>query len=338
MSDENKSKEFRDPIHGFIEANSFELEIISSPIFQRLRNVKQLSLGHYVYHGSEHSRFGHTLGAMHLAGLAFDSLKQNSIKMNEKFDADKKDRQALRIAALLHDVGHAPFSHSLEGLMEAKHEDYSTILVEHHFAPLIKKAGIDFEIISNLISGDPYPDKPYLSRIVSGQLDVDRLDYLLRDSHYTGVTYGNFDLNRIIDQLAVVDGKFCVLQGGYEAVEQFIFARYQMYQQVYFHKTKRSFELMLWKCGEILKEKGLLNFPTLDEIKNEAGQNKFVECDDRWFLNMISQSENPQEVKAISKMIKERKPFLETYCGCFQKKKPEPPRWLRGSGTGKPVF
>ncbi len=277
----DKVKEFRDPAHGFIVANEYELKIISSSVYQRLRNIKQLSLGHYVYHGSEHSRFGHTLGAMHLAGLAFDSMEKNTKKLGETFTATNKDRQALRIAALLHDIGHTPFSHSLESLLDEKHELYSTTLVEHYFSKIITKAGIDPQIINNLILGDPYPEKTYLSNIISGQLDVDRLDYLLRDSYYTGVSYGKFDLHRIIDQLATVNGKFVVLQGGYESVEQMIFARYQMYQQVYFHKTKRAFELMLWKCGEILKSQGILHFPSLDELESESGLKKYSECDDR---------------------------------------------------------
>jgi hypothetical protein len=104
-----------------------------------------------------------------------------------------------------------------------------------------------------------------------------------------------------------------VLQGGYEAVEQMIFARYQMYQQVYFHKTKRSFELMLWKCGELLKNSGKLEFPSLEELKTTEGQNQYVQRDDRWFLNQILKEDAPDEVKSIAKMIIQRKPYLETY-------------------------
>ena len=122
-----------------------------------------------------------------------------------------------------------------------------------------------------------------MSKIVSGQLDVDRLDYLLRDSHYAGVTYGLYDIGRIIDQLAIVDNKFVVLEGGYEVVEQLIFARYQMYQQVYFHKTKRAFELMLQKCGQILKENKMLEIPTLDDLKTEKGQEEYLKCDSLFY-------------------------------------------------------
>ena len=139
------------------------------------------------------------------------------------------------------------------------------------------------------------------------------MDYLLRDSYYAGVSYGRFDLSRIIDQLCVVNKKFVVLEGGYESVEQLIFARYQMYQQVYFHKTKRAFELMLWKCGEILKEKGTLDYPSLTNLQEREGQEKYTQYDDRWFLNKISDENNPEEVKILAKMIRERKPYIETY-------------------------
>lgn len=256
-----------------------------------------------------------------MAGLAFDSLKRNSGIMNERFDADAVDRQTVRMAALLHDVGHTPFSHSLEEILGTKHENYSKALIDHYFAPLIEKAEVKVDNIKNLISGEPYPGKPFLSRIVNGQLDVDRLDYLLRDSYYAGVTYGKFDLSRIIDQLCVVDGRFVVLQGGYEVVEQMVLARYHMYQQLYFHKTKRAFELMLWKCADMLKQKGLLDFPSLDELKQEAGRQRYAQCDDLWFLSTIYKDDNSAEVKTIAKMIRERIPYLETYSPLAHKTK-----------------
>jgi len=288
-----------------------------------MHNIKQLSLGYYVYHGAEHSRFGHMIGAMHLAGKAYDSIVRNSKEFGD-FDEDETDRKTLRIAALLHDVGHAPFSHSLEHLLDDKHENYSTILVDHYFKEIIENAGVKPENVKNLILG-AY-SKPYLSKIINGQLDVDRLDYLLRDSLYSGVTYGKYDLGRIIDQLCVIDGHFVVLEGGYEAVEQMLFARYQMYQQVYFHKTKRAFELMLWKCGVILKKEGKLEIPSLNDLKTTDGQNIFLQRDDRWFLNKIFDNNNPTEVQIIANMIKNRKSYHETYSPTINRKAPVSPR------------
>jgi len=220
------------------------------------------------------------LGAMYLAGRAFDSLETNTNNLGEKFDADETDRQTIRIAALLHDIGHAPFSHSLETLLNASHEDYSNALIDNYFAPYIDEAKVDIQTVKNLISGDPYPGKPYLSHIVNGQLDVDRLDYLLRDSYYTGVWYGEFDLDRIIEQLCVVDNRFVVKQGGFESVEQLIVARHHMYQGVYFHKTKRAFELMLWKCSEILGNKGIVSYPKIEELNTKEACDKFAKYDD----------------------------------------------------------
>ena len=312
-------KKFRDPIHGFISISSVELKIIDSPIFQRTRNIKQLSLGHYAYHGAEHSRFGHMIGAAHIAGCAFDSLKQNAEDGGEKFQADELDRATLRMAALLHDIGHTPFSHSLENVLGPPHEEYSQKLVKVCFEDMLKKEDIDVNEVNNLIAG-AYPKKPYLGNIVSGQLDVDRLDYILRDSYYSGVSYGQYDLDRIIAQLAVVDGQFVVLDGGYEAVEQMIFARYQMYQQVYFHKTKRVFELMLRECGEMLKND--LNYPTPKDLDDDSVVEEYAEYDDRWFLNSIFRSQN-SAVRTIADMIRRRKPYLEVYSPAMDRHEPK---------------
>ena len=318
-----ETKEFRDPIHGFVEVNQFELKIIDTPIFQRLHNIKQLSLGHLVYHSAEHSRFGHVIGTMHLAGEAFDALKENTKKLDEKFEADDVDRRTLRIAALLHDVGHTPFSHSLQNLLNVDHEEYSNALIDHYFASSIEEAGVNRELVKNLILGEPYPKKPYLSKIINGQLDVDRLDYLLRDTRTAGVWYGEFDLDRIIEQLAVVENNLVVMEGGFESIEQLIVARHHMYQSVYFHKTKRAFELMLWKCSEILKENEILKYPSIKELEEEEGRIKYANCDDNWFLNLLNRDDNPQEVKIISKMIKNRKPYLQAYSPLTYKRKSE---------------
>ncbi|MDE0267189.1 MAG: HD domain-containing protein [Thaumarchaeota archaeon] len=313
-------KKFRDPIHKFIHVSSEELKIIDTPVFQRTRNIKQLSLGYYAYHGAEHSRFGHMLGAMHVAGLAYDAIQKNTAKLGEDLAYEDIDRKTLRAAALLHDVGHAPFSHSLESLLDASHEAYSKALVKTCYEDILRKSDIDTQTVNELIDGY-YTNKPHLSKLVSGQLDVDRLDYLLRDSYYAGVSYGRYDLERIIDQLAIVDGKFVVLEGGYEAVEQLVFSRYQMYQQVYFHKTKRSFELMLWKCSEIMKEDGLLHYPSIKELEEgEDGIQEYIKRDDRWFLNQIFNAKNPKVVR-IADMIKARKPYLETYSPLSNRKK-----------------
>lgn len=286
-----------------------ELAIIDDPVFQRTRNIKQLSLGNYVYHGAEHSRFGHMLGAMHIAGKVMESLEKN-IEKSHEINLEARDKKTIRMAALLHDVGHTPFSHSLEKILGESHEKYSKNLIENHFADIIEKAGVDPKEVSELIDG--YSKKNYLSKIINGQLDVDRMDYLLRDSHYAGVSYGKFDLGRIIDQSAIVDNQFVILEGGYEAIEQFIFARDQMYKQVYFHKTKMVFELMLEKCGELLKDQNKFNYVRLEDLKSSDTIKEFIEQDDRWFLNQVFDSDLPR-VRQIATLIKKRKPYLEIY-------------------------
>ena len=286
-----------------------ELAIIDDPVFQRTRNIKQLSLGNYVYHGAEHSRFGHMLGAMHIAGKVMESLEKN-IEKSHEINLEARDKKTIRMAALLHDVGHTPFSHSLEKILGESHEKYSKNLIENHFADIIEKAGVDPKEVSELIDG--YSKKNYLSKIINGQLDVDRMDYLLRDSHYAGVSYGKFDLGRIIDQSAIVDNQFVILEGGYEAIEQFIFARDQMYKQVYFHKTKMVFELMLEKCGELLKDQNKFDYVRLEDLKSSDTIKEFIEQDDRWFLNQVFDSDLPR-VRQIATLIKKRKPYLEIY-------------------------
>ena len=286
-----------------------ELAIIDDPVFQRTRNIKQLSLGNYVYHGAEHSRFGHMLGAMHIAGKVMESLEKN-IEKSHGINLEARDKKTIRMAALLHDVGHTPFSHSLEKILGESHEKYSKNLIENHFADIIEKVGVDPKEVSELIDG--YSKKNYLSKIINGQLDVDRMDYLLRDSHYAGVSYGKFDLGRIIDQSAIVDNQFVILEGGYEAIEQFIFARDQMYKQVYFHKTKMVFELMLEKCGELLKDQNKFDYVRLEDLKSSDTIKEFIEQDDRWFLNQVFDSDLPR-VRQIATLIKKRKPYLEIY-------------------------
>ena len=302
-------KRFRDLIHNFIDVSDEELAIIDDPVFQRTRNIKQLSLGNYAYHGAEHSRFGHMLGAMHIAGKVMESLEKN-IEKSHEINLEARDKKTIRMAALLHDVGHTPFSHSLEKILGESHEKYSKNLIENHFADIIEKAGVDPKEVSELIDG--YSKKNYLSKIINGQLDVDRMDYLLRDSHYAGVSYGKFDLGRIIDQSAIVDNQFVILEGGYEAIEQFIFARDQMYKQVYFHKTKMVFELMLEKCGELLKDQNKFDYVRLEDLKSSDTIKEFIEQDDRWFLNQVFDSDLPR-VRQIATLIKKRKPYLEIY-------------------------
>lgn len=252
----------RCPIHGFIKYSPNERRIINHPLFQRLRMIRQLALTEYVYPGATHTRFGHSLGVMDVATQAFDSLAakrgdllETSFKTADGFQAHTlaKSRQVLRLAALLHDVGHIAFSHAAEHALHGGkgHEALSeTVITEDRFlGGLLKEMyGEDVpRVVASLISKQgPPPQLKVLQDIVSGQMDADRTDYLLRDSLYCGVDYGRFDYRRLIDSLDLFeeDGmlEIAIKREGIHTFEALILARYQMSVQVYFHRLRRAYD------------------------------------------------------------------------------------------------
>ena len=276
---------FRDPIHGYIELSKLELRIIDTTQFQRLRKIKQLATTYLVYHGAEHTRFGHSIGVACLVTRAFRSAICNYYEKNREnlfseIDAEWYE-QLLRIIALVHDIGHAPFSHGSENLFDGnqKHEDFTKkIICETSLADIIReigsefqkkyRVGEDYQITPELlwdIYGASYPESnpQYLARVsdfkflktfLDSELDCDKMDYLLRDSYYCGVNYGKFDLNRLLDSLTVYHNKehnikqLAIQRGGIHAFEEFVIARYFMFIQVYFHKTRRYLDYLLVKC------------------------------------------------------------------------------------------
>ncbi|WP_199519304.1 HD domain-containing protein [Gordonibacter sp. 28C] len=256
------------------------MAIIDSAPFQRLRGIKQLATTSLVYHGAEHTRFGHSLGVMHLASAVLESVTDKNPGL---FDTATRDwyRQILRIIGLTHDLGHAPFSHASETLFEGnlEHEDYTRkILLETEVGTCIRKIGAEtrqkygekFDITPELIwmiydgtdvLNEQYisPDFQFLKSFMDGELDCDKMDYLLRDSYYCGVQYGHYDLDRLVESFTVYrsdDGsalRLAIERGGVHAVEEFVLARYFMFLQVYFHKTRRLLDKRLTDClGDIL--------------------------------------------------------------------------------------
>lgn len=304
------ARRFRDPIHGFIDVYGSEMSVIQDPVFQRLRRIKQLSFAHLVYHGAEHSRFGHVLGTMHLAGRALRSIKANAEKSGVRIDVDDEDVRTARMAALLHDVGHRPFSHALDQIFGESHEDLSEALVLGRFAPMIEGVGpdgVDPKRVADLIQHRLDDQKPFLAELISGQLDVDKMDYLLRDSHYAGVKYGMFDLDMLVDSLVLAENKLAVSSKGMMAAEQMIIARYHMFGQVYHHKTKRAFENMAKEvagrlfCGD-------LQYPSAKSLSDEADD--LVELDDAWMMKEIA-SYKGRDLAGVVKDTLARKPFEE---------------------------
>jgi len=246
----------RDPVHGFIDLEPLDIELIDTEPMRRLRRIKQLGLTCYVYPGAEHSRFAHSLGTMHLARRIFDvlSTKRGSLRPHPWKKKDEKHlRQLVGAAALLHDVGHPPFSHAAEGLVgEGGHEARTQDIVRHHSAitDALHKHDLDPEQIADLLSEAPLFSPRILHDIVSGELDADRMDYLLRDSMFTGVKYGIFDHERLINCLTVHQDPekgptLAIEYGGLHAAEALILARYFMFTQVYFNKVRRVYDLML---------------------------------------------------------------------------------------------
>lgn len=232
----NKRKIINDPVYGFMTLdNDILYDIISHPYFLRLQRIKQLGLSYLVYPGAVHNRFSHTLGATYLMGLAIDVLKCKNVEIT--------DHEALsaKIAILLHDIGHGPFSHSLEHTLitDISHEDISKIFMQK----MNKEFGGALDTAIAIFENSYH--KHFLHQLVSSQLDVDRLDYLARDSFFTGVSEGIIGTERIINMLNVTDDNLVVDEKGIYSIEKFIISRRLMYWQVYLHKTVVSADCIM---------------------------------------------------------------------------------------------
>ena len=241
----NKLKIFNDPIYGFVSL-PYEIifDLIEHPYFQRLRRIKQLGLTSLVYPGALHTRFHHAMGAMHLMGQAIDVIRSKGNEINEE------EAQAVTIAILLHDIGHGPFSHALEHsiVSNVNHEDISDLFMNDLNKEFNGKLTLAIKIFENKYS------KKFLHQLVSSQLDMDRLDYLNRDSFFTGVSEGVISSDRIIKMLTVVNGQLAIEAKGIYSIEKFLIARRLMYWQVYLHKTVLSAEDMLVNILKRAKE------------------------------------------------------------------------------------
>jgi HD superfamily phosphohydrolase len=252
----NKRKIINDPIYGFVTIpNELIYDLINHPVFQRLRRIKQLGLTNLVYPGALHTRFHHAIGAMHLMQEVVMTLRQKDIAISEE------EEQAVLIAILLHDVGHGPFSHALEHsiVKGVSHETISSLLMDRLNKEFEGKLSLAIRIFN-----DEY-EKGFLHQLVSSQLDMDRLDYLKRDSFFTGVSEGVISSDRIIKMLHVVKNELVVEQKAIYSIEKFLIARRLMYWQVYLHKTVLSAETLLvniLKRAKDLSARGIKLFAT----------------------------------------------------------------------------
>lgn len=237
----NKKKIINDPVYGFITIpTELIFDLVEHRYFQRLRYIKQLGMTHLVYPGALHTRFHHALGALHLMGLAVETLRSKGVEISAE------EEEAVEIAILLHDIGHGPFSHALENTLVkgVSHEMISALLMDRLNEEFNGQLETAIRIFNNT-----YP-RYFLHQLVSGQLDIDRMDYLNRDSFYTGVSEGVISFDRILKMLNVVDDHIVVEEKGIYSVEKFLIARRLMYWQVYLHKTVISAEMLLVKILE----------------------------------------------------------------------------------------
>ena len=273
----NKRKIINDPVFGFINIpNDFLYDIIQHPYFQRLNRIKQLGLASFVYPGAQHTRMQHSLGAMHLMGEAISQLRDAGQEITSA------EAEAVRACILLHDIGHGPFSHTLEHSLvsEVSHEEISLLMMQQINEELNGKLEMALEIFTN-----HYPKK-FLHQLVASQLDMDRLDYLSRDSFYSGVSEGIIGAARIIKMLNIHDDQLVVEAKGIYSIEKFLVARRLMYWQVYLHKTSVAAEKMLMNILKRAKELAnrntdLFASPALHYfLYNEINKSNFSKSDE----------------------------------------------------------
>ena len=314
-----KVKYFQDPLYGQIAvADPLLLALIDSRAVQRLRQIRQLGVSYLTFLGAEHSRFSHSLGAMTLMERALEHLAQE-----EGLRLSNQGRTLALAGALLHDIGHCAFSHTLEASLIGHHERLTARLLreEPELKRLLKsKAGPLAALLEGKLKG---AEAVLIHDLLSSQLDVDRLDYLVRDAHYTGVNSGSVDLGRIIASFTVSRGRLAVKERGLLAVEEYFLARYFMYWKVYYHKTSRAMELLLkavlarakalWAAGGLEREGVTPALAQLFDLGERVGVEAFLGHDDNDVMVAIKQwAEGPDQALAelAGRFLRRRKMSL----------------------------
>lgn len=280
-----------DPIHDFIRVYDHELKIIDNPIFQRLRRIRQLSGAHLTYPAAQHTRFEHSLGVMHIASQAGQAL-------NEKGILKSYDIEVLRLSGLLHDIGHGPFSHLFEEVIQQKkfsHEDFGKeIILKSEIGDILSKNGYDKKLITKIAFGDS--KLQYMNEIISGALSADMMDYLLRDGYFTGAEHAQIDHKRITQSLDVHKKKLALERSALYSFESMMHSRYQMFKAVYFHKTVRAAEVMLLEALRLSDDEfGFTSFNI----------NEYVKLTDEYVLSKL--------ISSKSSKLKRARQFAEDY-------------------------
>jgi len=296
----SKSKKLivKDTIHGFIRLDLYPFieEIINTIYFQRLRRLSQLGISIFVYPTATHNRFTHSIGAMHVFTRIYDQLKNHMPNKKDEIECMRK----LGIATiLLHDIGHGPFSHTSESVFKFKHEEITKkIIANTRVKDVLEHENIDPKKIIAILDSTVTGSEVLLSQLITSQLDADRLDYLSRDAYFTGVGFGNIDLERLINIMTLYDGDGLLkdhaisLNKGLHSLESYVLTRHLMYQGVYFHKTTRGVEMLVRKIFERIKElKDKIKLPTeLDflETSNPPSYHDVLALDDHFIYAQIA--------------------------------------------------
>ena len=284
-----------DPIHDFIRIYDHELAIIDNPIFQRLRRIRQLSGAHLTYPSAQHTRFEHSLGVLHIASQAGQALKEKGIFKQDQIEI-------LRLAGLLHDIGHGPFSHLFEEIIQQKkisHEDFGkNIILKSTIGDTLSKNGFDKKTIAKIAFGDS--KYQYMNEIVSGALSADMMDYLLRDGYFTGAEHAKIDHKRLTQSLDVHKKKLALERSALYSFESMMHSRYQMFKAVYFHKTVRAAEVMLLEALRLSDDEfGFTSF-NIDE---------YTKLTDEYVLSILlsSKSQKLQRARKFAEDYQNRK-------------------------------
>jgi HD superfamily phosphohydrolase len=292
VSEINKLKIFNDPIYGFITIpNALIYDLIQHPYFQRLRRISQMGLSYLVYPGANHTRFHHALGCMHIMQKAVDVLRFKGVSISFE------EENALYIAILLHDIGHGPFSHAMErSIVEDVHHEAISLL-------FMNQLNIEFEgqlsLAIQVFQGDYH--RKFMLQLISSQLDMDRMDYLKRDSFYSGVAEGNVNSERLIQMMNVVDDVLVIEEKGIYSVEKFLMSRRLMYWQAYLHKTSLVAELILTKAlkrAKELTEKGII-LPCSEPLMFFMQHKITIETFDSENLDLFSQLDDFDIISAL---------------------------------------
>lgn len=279
-----EEKVFKDPVHNYIHVQDTIIwRLINTKEFQRLRRIRQLGTSYLTFHGAEHSRFSHSLGVYEITRRIISQFERSGYK-----DWIPEESLLTLCAALLHDLGHGPFSHSIEEAFEMNHEDWTCriILEDTEITEILRDVGEDFPRKVASVIAKTY-EHEIVVNLVSSPLDADRMDYLLRDAYYTGVNYGTIDIDRILRMLRPYNGRVVVKESGMHAIEDYLMSRYQMYWQVYFHPVTRSSEIILRqifrRAKELFQEGYNFNFminPLEDLFRGEVTVKQYLMLDE----------------------------------------------------------